>query len=52
MRFDLLKGCEFMLYRVLIGSFVLLAAMLMETSGTQAQDEAKYPRLEGRLGAA
>jgi hypothetical protein len=43
MRFDLLEGPEFMLYRVVIGSFGLLAAMLTETSGTQAQDEAKYP---------
>ena len=36
-----------MLYRVVIGSFVLMAAMLMETSGTQAQDEAKYPDWKG-----
>ena len=43
MRFDLLKGREFMLYRVVIGSFVLMAAMLMATSGTRAQYEAKYP---------
>jgi hypothetical protein len=47
MRFDLLKGCEFMLYRVVIGSFVLMAAILMETSGTRARDEAKYPDWKG-----
>src|ERR1700730_12705274 len=47
MRFDLLKGREFMLYRGVIGSFVLMAAILMETFGTRAQDEAKYPDWKG-----
>ena len=45
MRFDLLKGDEFKLTRIAVGG-VLLAAMLMATSGTRAQD-AKYPDWKG-----
>jgi len=48
MQFDLLKRRAFMAYRDVIGSFVLTAAMMiMATSGTRAQDEAKYPDWKG-----
>jgi hypothetical protein len=47
MRFDLLKGREFILPRVAAGGILLAAAMLMATSGTRAQDAAKYPDLKG-----
>jgi len=45
MRFDLLKRDEFKLTRIAVGG-VLLAAMLMATSGTRAQD-ARYPDWKG-----
>jgi hypothetical protein len=47
MQFDLLKRREFMIYRDVIASLVLTAAMMMATSGTRAQDEAKYPDWKG-----
>ena len=47
MRFDPLKGREFMLCRVAVGGALLAAAMLMATSGARAQDAAKYPDLKG-----
>ena len=36
-----------MVYRDVIGSFVLTAAMMMATSGARAHDEAKYPDWKG-----
>src|SRR5258708_31767761 len=43
-----LKRREFMVYRNVIGSFLLTAAMMMvTTSGTRADDEARYPDWKG-----
>jgi hypothetical protein len=47
MQLDLLKRRELMGYRVVIGSFVLAAAMMTAASGTRADDEAKYPDWKG-----
>jgi hypothetical protein len=47
MQFDQLKRREFMGYRVVVGGFVLAAAMTVATSGTRADDEVKYPDWKG-----
>ena len=47
MRFDLLKGREVILCRIAVGGLLLTAAMLMATSGTRAQEAAKYPDWKG-----
>ncbi len=47
MRTDLLKGREFMLFRIAAGGVLLATAMLAATSGPRAQDAAKFPDLKG-----
>jgi hypothetical protein len=47
MHFDLLKRRAFMIYRNVIGGFVLTAAMMMATSGTRADGQAIYPDWKG-----
>jgi hypothetical protein len=46
-QFDPSKGLEIMVYRNVIGSFALTAAMMMTTSGAGALEQAKYPEWKG-----
>jgi hypothetical protein len=47
MQFNPLRGRAFAACRAAAGSFVLTAAVMLATSGTRAEDQAKYPDWKG-----